>query len=226
MSRFSFLKKRAMVYLYLPLLFCTIGYLVLYIALAPVVSPIISSMNLIISDNKPDYSSRIESIFEEKSSDSLNAETVNEKNVEMPTYGTHYARLKVESASIVADLYFGDSSAVLKKGVGQYIGSSIPGYGRPILIGGHNNGAFNSLQFVKDGDIITITTNYGIYQYKVSATKIADHKDKSAYDLSQQKEQLILYTCYPFNTLGLTSKRYFVYGDKVSGPKIVSEPLA
>ncbi|MDF2568387.1 MAG: hypothetical protein K0R90_1843, partial [Oscillospiraceae bacterium] len=42
-----------------------------------------------------------------------------------------------------------------------------------------------------------------------------------AYDLSQKKEQLILYTCYPFNTLGLTSKRFFVYADKISGPQIV-----
>ena len=211
-----------MAYILMPLLLCTIGYGALYFAFAPVVIPVISSMNLIISENKPDYSSRIASIFKENGPGSLNAKTVDEKYVEMPSYGTHYARLEIESASVRTNLYFGDSSAVLKKGVGQYIGSNIPGYGRPILIGGHNNGDFNKLQFVKKGDIATITTNYGIYKYKITGTKIASYSNKSSYDLSQQKEQLILYTCYPFNTLGLTSKRFFVYGDKVSGPVIVS----
>ena len=222
MNPFTLNNKRAMAYFLMPLLFSVIGYAVLYFAFAPVLKPVISSLNLIISDNKPDYSSRIATIFKENDSGNPNATTVDEKLVEMPTYGTHYARLEIESAEMVTDLYFGDSSAVLKKGVGQYIGSTIPGYGRPLLIGGHNNGQFNKLQYVKPGNIITITTNYGIYKYEVTESKIADSSDKSAYNLSQQKEQLILYTCYPFNTLGLTSKRFFVYGDKISGPVITS----
>jgi sortase A len=226
MRLFYFIKKRAMVYLYLPLLFCIIGYVILYSAFASIVMPMVSSLNLIISENQPNHASRVASIFEQKDTDDLNAETVEEKTVQMPVYGTHYARLEIPSYSIKTDLYFGDSSAVLKKGVGQYLGSSIPGYGKPLLISGHNNGAFGGLQFVKDNDIVVITTNYGIYKYKVTGTKIADHNDKSAYNLSQDKEQLILYTCYPFNTLGLTSKRYFVYGEKVSGPRIVSNPAA
>lgn len=224
MNPFTLNNKRAMAYFLMPLLFSVIGYAVLYFAFAPVLKPVISSLNLIISDNKPDYSSRIATIFKENDSGNPNATTVDEKLVEMPTYGTHYARLEIESAEMVTDLYFGDSSAVLKKGVGQYIGSTIPGYGRPLLIGGHNNGQFNKLQYIKPGNIITITTNYGIYKYEVTESKIADSSDKSAYNLSQQKEQLILYTCYPFNTLGLTSKRFFVYGDKIAGPVITPQP--
>ncbi|MDD2362163.1 MAG: class D sortase [Oscillospiraceae bacterium] len=222
MNRFTLINKRAMAYIIMPLLFSTIGYTVLYFAFAPVLRPVVSSLNLIISDNKPGYSSRIESIFKENNSGDQSITTVDEKLVEMPTYGTHYARLEIEAAEIVTDLYFGDSSAVLKKGVGQYFGSTIPGYGRPLLIGGHSNGQFNKLQYVKAGNIVTITTNYGIYEYEVTETKILYAFDKSAYNLSQQKEQLILYTCYPFNTLGLTSKRFFVYGDKISGPVITS----
>ena len=211
-----------MAYIYMPLLFCSVGYVILYIAFAPLVIPVISSLSLITSDNNIDYSSRIDSIF--KSNGNLaGIETVKEADIEMPSYGTHYARLEIKSASVAADLYFGDSSAVLKKGVGQFIGSFIPGYGRPLLIGGHNNGAFNSLQYVKQGDIVTITTNYGVYEYRITETKIADHKDKGTYNLSLNKEQLVLYTCYPFDTLGLTSKRFFVYGEKILGPVIVSD---
>ncbi len=103
---------------------------------------------------------------------------------------------------ISADLYFGDSNKVLKKGLGQYIGSFIPGYGKPLLI--NNNGQFSQIEKCPGGDIVTITTSYGVYQYQVTGMQIAASTDKSAYDLGQNKEQLILYTCYPFDTLGLT----------------------
>ena len=216
--------KKVMAYFYMPLLFCIIGYGVLYFALSPVLSPLISSLSLVVSDTPPDYSSHINTIFEGKPQENqpTGQDTVDESLVEMPVYGTHYANLEIASVSISTDLYFGDSSAVLKRGVGQYIGSSIPGYGKPLLIGGHNNAAFHRLQNVQAGDIVTITTNYGVYEYQITETRIAAANDKSAYDLSQKEEQLILYTCYPFDTLGLTSKRFFVYADKVSGPVIVS----
>ena len=140
----------------------------------------------------------------------------------MPQYGTHYARLQIGDAGIDADLYFGDGPEILKKGVGQYMGSFIPGSGKPVMISGHNNGAFHKLQKVAEGDTITITTNYGVYEYRVTSMSVHKESDKTAYDLRQQNEQLILYTCYPFDMLGLTSNRYFVYADKISGPSIVS----
>ena len=37
---------------------------------------------------------------------------------------------------------------------------------------------------------------------------------------SADKESLIMYTCYPFDELGLTSDRFFVYAKFVSGPVI------
>lgn len=224
MSKFSFSHKGAAVYLYLPFLLSLAGYIIIFAAVFPLLFPALSSLGMMISDDASSAPETV-SIFEQKNSELLNVDTVKEKDIVMPVYGMHYAKLEIPSVSVAADLYFGDGSAVLKKGVGQYIGSSLPGYGRPLLIGGHNNAAFNGLQHVKTGDIVVITTNYGIYKYKVTETKIADQSDKSAYNLFQEKEQLILYTCYPFNTLGLTNKRFFVFADKISGPEIVSEPL-
>lgn len=207
----------------MPLLFCVVGYSILYFAFFPILSPYLQSFDLFVANGGADYSSEIPYVFEEKSSGELSpGDTVSEKQVQMPAYGAHYAKFEIANASISADLYFGDNSAILKKGLGQFYGSSIPGYGKPILISGHNNGAFNRLQYVKAGDIATITTNYGVYQYKVAGTRIAQSTDTSAYDLKQNNEQLILYTCYPFNTLGLTSQRFFVYADKIAGPVIVT----
>ena len=179
-------------------------------------------MDMILAPKAEETDSKEElrSIFKEGGS---SGESVPESEVQMPVYGTHYANLEIAAVSVKDKLYFGDSKAALDKGLGQYIGSSLPGYGRPILIGGHNNASFGKLQYVKVGDVVTITTSYGLFTYKITSTRIALDTDTSAYDLSQNKEQLILYTCYPFSTLGLTSKRFFVYADKVTGPAIISD---
>lgn len=47
--------------------------------------------------------------------------------------------------------------------------------------------------------------------------------DRTAYDLSADYENLIMYTCYPFDALGLTPQRYFVYAKLVSGTPIDKE---
>ena len=44
-----------------------------------------------------------------------------------------------------------------------------------------------------------------------------DLLDVTAYDLAADQESLILYTCYPFDEIGLTSQRFFVYADYTSG---------
>lgn len=219
--------KKVMAYILMPLLFCVAGYGILYFALSPIVSPYLQSFDLFLSAGGMDSANSaadVPYVFDEKTSVKMSAgDTVDEKQVQMPAYGALYAKFEIDNASISAGLYFGDNSACLKKGLGQFYGSSIPGYGKPILIGGHNNGTFNRLQYVKAGDIAKITTNYGVYQYKVTDTRIAQSTDKTAFDLKQNDEQLILYTCYPFNTLGLTSERYFVYAEKIAGPVIVSD---
>ena len=98
----------------------------------------------------------------------------------------------------------------------------LPGFNRTILIAGHSIPYFEPLGNIKTGDIISISTHYGDFQYKITNTKIADADDSSNYDLKQdKKEQLILYTCYPFELIGYKSQRLFVYADKISGPTIV-----
>lgn len=195
----------------------------LYSAFPPAVSRSVGSRYGGVRE-PPDFSDELKSIFTPpEQTDEPQEDTVSEKDIQIPTYETLYAKLEIQQVGISSDLYFGDSNKVLKKGLGQYIGSSIPGYGKPLLISGHNNGQFHKLKDVQVGDIVTITTSYGVYEYQVTDMQVKSSTDKSAYDLKQDKEQLILYTCYPFDMLGLTPNRYFVYADKISGPSIVSE---
>lgn len=214
--------KNLLAYICMPVGFCVLGYLLIYVAFNPIIKPVLSVSEIFISDADFKSGDKLTSIFDENSHISQeSSNTVAMSQVEIPSFGTHYANLSISSISIEAPLYFGDSSSVLSSGLGQYNGSFLPGFGRPILISGHNNSYFNSLQYINKGDEITITTNYGVYKYQVTETRIASYDDKSAYDLSADKETLILYTCYPFDTLGLTPQRFFVYADKVSGPDVV-----
>ena len=83
---------------------------------------------------------------------------------------------------------------------------------------GHNNTFFNDLQHAEAGATVTITTHYGVYTYEVTGTEILDYQDETAYDFTRTDENLILYTCYPFDALGFTPNRFFVYAKYVSGP--------
>ena len=67
-----------------------------------------------------------------------------------------------------------------------------------------------------------VMPSYGDLFGKITDTKIGKATDESNYDLAQsEKEQLILYTCYPFELIGYKADRLFVYADKISGPTIL-----
>ena len=147
---------------------------------------------------------------------------INLSEIDTPKYGEQYAILSCDKLKLSAPVFFGDRNNLLQKGAGQYNGSFLPGEGGTILIGAHDTTYFRDLENVKKGQVFEVTTKYGIYEYKVTKIKNYD-KDKynEAFDLSADKEQLVLYTCYPFGKLnGAKTQRMFVYLDKISGPDI------
>lgn len=202
----------------IPIAFLLIGYLVLFVLVEPFLSAYQSTVSLLFFNSNQQSSQKLSNIF--TAPPKKETAQVKLSDITFPQYGTRFGRLTISDASICADLYFGDETDELKKGVGLYSGSFIPGYGRTILIAGHNHTYFHTLGNVKTGDKILIETNYGQYTYQITKTQIKSFSDASAYDLNQKVENLILYTCYPFNDLGLTPKRFFVYAAKLSGPTI------
>ena len=161
----------------MPLFFTIIGYGIVYVAALPFLDVISSYGSLIISSDAPNFDNdELKSIFEAP----VNKEdrtTIPASEVTMPTSGTLYAHISCSKAGLDAPVYFGDTNTILKSGVGQYTGSSIPGFGLPILLAAHNTTYFLPLKNIVAGDVVTITTNYGIYKYKITATKIASKDD-------------------------------------------------
>ncbi len=134
-----------------------------------------------------------------------------------PRLEERYGWISSEDIDLGSYLYYGDTEEVLEKGIGQYTGSSLPGAGGTLLACGHDTTFCEGLKEASPGDRIQIQTAYGIYNYEVSKTAVVPAEDVEACKLDSKKEQLILYTCWPFGKRAKKSgERYFVYCKKVN----------
>lgn len=215
--------RKLMAYIYMPLIFAILGYGIVYLAGKPILDVGGSMISLVLSSAAPKEGSMEGKSFQDPGVKDPNSQpaTISMEDITYPEFGDIYGRLECGNIGLTSEVYYGDDNQMLRTGVGQYIGSGLPGGGRQILLAGHNVTTFAPLQDIAKGDVVTFTTTYGVYQYKVTETKVVDAKDTSAYDLLSKEEQLVMYTCYPFTTLGSTSQRYFVYGEKILGPELV-----
>ena len=118
---------------------------------------------------------------------------------------------------------FGDGKRFLRDGAGTWAGSRLCGQDGKLVLCAHVTTWFYELEDCKVGDEVTIETYYGTYKYEVTETMVFDRYDPAILKNTDGDETLVLYTCYPFNALGLTSQRYFVYGEYVSGPRVLMD---
>ena len=136
--------------------------------------------------------------------------------VNYPTFGTKYAEMQIESINLKLPVYYGANYTILKSGIAHDETSYFPGEGGSVIMAGHNFKSFlANLPKVKEGEIITLNTTYGTFNYKVSKTKIVNEDDVDEVPVKKDKEVLMLYTCWPINNIGHASQRYVVYADLV-----------
>jgi len=233
----------------MPLIFTVLGYIIIYLAAIPVIRMLQVTGSMMIAKEIPNFNQELNSIYHPSESKDVEAvnqmdsegdyqgignENANEeiqaddiifiKDIQFPDHGTHFANLSCERIELDAPIYWGDTEDVLKVGVGQYMGSFLPGFCRAILLSGHNTSYFKPLQFIEIGDIVVYNTNYGDFKYKVTEIQILHSSvasDMQEEMLSKEQEELIMYTCYPFETLvGTKQDRLFVFADKISGPTV------
>lgn len=218
------MNKRVLAYIYMPVLFFISAYLILVLLFLPFKETVDLFVSAVTVTNKSKMQ-QTPSIFDE--SKQKNVQAVDNKipstQVEYPSLGTEYGTVIIDKFNVQARLIYGDSQEDLRVGVGQFNGSVFPGEEGTTLIGGHNTSDLAALDGVETNDTITIKTNYETYQYKVTSKQIARFDDKKAIESLYNKSdnnQLILYTCYPIDMVGLTDDRLFVYAERVVGKMI------
>ena len=104
----------------------------------------------------------------------------------------------------------------LAKGVGHYKGSYYPDQNGQIVLSGHRDTVFRRTGELDIGDQLKITVPYGEFVYEITHTKIVDQHDTSIITLQNEKEELVLTTCYPFHFVGNAPERYIIYAKRVS----------
>ena len=81
---------------------------------------------------------------------------------------------------------------------------------------GHNTKTFlYRLPEIEKNAEIVITTTYGEFKYRVYDTKIVHMNNVDEVPVQNEKEILMLYTCYPVNGLGHKTNRFVVYAERV-----------
>lgn len=207
-----------------PIIFLVIGYSLIYVVGKPVIQFVTSSIQLFLLTDTPNFETTKQS-FTAVDNKKIATNAKNElpsSKIDYPVGGQLYGKVKIEKLQLNVPLYFGDTEEILREGAGQFMGSVYPGELGTSLIGGHNVDDFGKLGAAQVGDEITLQTTYGNFVYRINRVEVRDKKDKEINDMIYQRNdrRVILYTCYPIDSLGLTNERLFAIGEFVSGPMI------
>ena len=213
-------KNRIVAYLGYPILFFALTALLYLAGGKLLVNMIVDDFKLAAIQGAPEYTYDDRNQMGTPKKDGI----LKMGEVKLPLVGDQFGQISCDAIGLKAPLYYGDTEKTLTNGIGVYIGSSLPGQGSTILAGGHDTTFCAPLDAIAEDHILTVHTTYGEYTYKVTATKVADLLEDSAYHLENTKETLILYTCYPFGEVNSNrTKRFYVYAEKTSGPTIQEE---
>ena len=218
-------------YICMPLGFILIGILIAFAGLQPVGKQLEGDLIMLFHSGEGYYIGQVEKTLEDETTTVVKEPTTLEDPEEdilltrdEPNIGEQYGTIACDRIGLKAPIYFGDNDVVLDWGAGTFPGSWIPGCGGTTLIAGHNGTYFHVLKDVEVGDAFTIATEYGDYEYIVSDFTVVNETEIEACRLDSDEEQVVLYTCYPFYRIsGRRTQRFFVYLEKVSGPRIELE---
>ena len=126
------------------------------------------------------------------------------------------ARIEIPRIQASAIVLQGSSGEALAFGPALLDETSRIGERGTAVIAAHRDTHFAFLKDVVAGDLITITGADGlVFTYRVTGTSIADW-NKSGIDRNAAGFNLVLSTCYPFNTITHGPLRYLVHAELVN----------
>lgn len=103
----------------------------------------------------------------------------------------------------------------LKRGVGHFAQSVLPGEADNCVLSGHRDTVFARLGTLKIGDRLVTQTSAGTFTYKIKRIRIV-HKDDRTVIVPADHAVLTVSTCYPFHFVGSAPDRYILTADLVA----------
>jgi len=119
-------------------------------------------------------------------------------------------RIEIPRLGISAIIAEGTDSRTLRRAVGHVPSSALPGDAGNIVLAGHRDSFFRALKGVQAGDQVRITTEDGVYDYRVDSTDVVG-PERTDLLAASDATTLTLITCYPFNYVGPAPDRFIVH---------------
>ena len=138
--------KRLSAYVYMPIIFASIGVIILYFALSPVIKNITAVLAMITSDGASSFSNELSDSF--VGSD-VSGDTVDASRVDYPDANSKFAELECERLNLDVSVYSGDNEKCLRFGAGIPAYGNIPGFDKTVLISGQMQHFFHLLRMFK-----------------------------------------------------------------------------
>jgi sortase A len=129
-----------------------------------------------------------------------------------PKKGDNIGSLTIPALKQKLPIIQGTGTDDLKKGIGHFIQSVLPGEKDNCVLSGHRDTVFAKLGKLKIDDNLIVQTSAGTYTYKIKRIRIVDKNDKTVI-VPADHAVLTLSTCYPFHYIGSAPKRYILIAD-------------
>jgi sortase A len=124
-------------------------------------------------------------------------------------------RIDIPRLGVSVMIVEGTSGHNLRRAVGHISGTALPGQPGNVGLSGHRDTFFRPLRNIQTNDIITVTTLFGAYRYRVVSTRIVDPSNVAVLKPGGD-EMLTLVTCYPFYFVGSAPNRFIVRAERVT----------
>jgi sortase A len=129
-----------------------------------------------------------------------------------PKPGDWVARLEAPAVGPSATVLEGSTDDVLTRAAGHIENTALPGKPGNVGIAGHRDTTFRPLRGLGVGDVITLITGTGRFDYRISRTFVVRPDRVSVLDPTV-KPSLTLVTCYPFTFIGNAPMRYILQAE-------------
>lgn len=131
----------------------------------------------------------------------------------IPTPGPEQARrVQVPAINVDKPIVQGDDWEQLKKGVGQHVGSGLPGAEGNLVLSAHNDiygEIFRNLDKIEPGDEIIVSTERQDYTYVVREIEIVEPTDVWVMEPTEHASTTLI-SCYPYL---VNNKRIVIFAD-------------
>ena len=130
--------------------------------------------------------------------------------------GSLVGQVEIPKLHLSAVVFQGTSDGILARGVGHLDASAFPGQAGNVVLAAHRDTFFRGLRNIRKGDLVQVTTPYGVRTYAVDSTGVVKPTETGVM-ASTATPTLTLITCYPFYYVGHAPKRFIVRASPVSG---------